>query len=92
MNKSFLKSSLLALTLFSATTVWPALAQAPAVPLSEVVAELRAEFPRAEILRAQTVERNGRRIHVVKFLTPRGQVRFLRVDADSGKRLTHAHK
>lgn len=37
------------------------------------------------ILSAETVQEEGRRVHVIKVLTPDNSVRTLRIDADNGR-------
>ncbi|HKL64395.1 MAG TPA: hypothetical protein VJ883_13570 [Woeseiaceae bacterium] len=62
----------------------PAAAAATAVrdevSLSEAVAQVKREYG-GRILEAETRERNGRRVHVIKVLTSEGRVRTVRIPA-----------
>lgn len=62
-----------------------ALAQ-PAVPttLEQAVAKARERF-NGRVLAAETQPQAGRRIHVIRILTPDGRVKNLRVDAATGR-------
>ncbi len=50
----------------------------------EEAAERVARQNDAKVVSAQTVERNGRRVHVIRILTREGVVRTVRVPADRG--------
>lgn len=54
-----------------------------AITLQEA-AERVARQNDATVVSAQTVERNGRRVHVIRFLTRDGVVRTVRVPAEQG--------
>ena len=55
----------------------------PGVSLDTAVDRVRKRTG-ARVLSADTVRRDGKRIHEVKFLTEKGRVRRLRVDGQSG--------
>ena len=57
------------------------------VTLDQVITRLKKARPQAEILKARTLQRADKRMHIVKFLTPHGHVRILRVNAQTGERL-----
>lgn len=50
----------------------------------EEAAERVAQQHDAKVVSAHTVERDGRRIHVIRILTKDGVVRTVRVPADEG--------
>lgn len=50
------------------------------VSLSEAVARVKREYG-GRILEAETQEKNGRRVHVIKVLTREGRVRTVRIPA-----------
>jgi uncharacterized membrane protein YkoI len=52
--------------------------------LDEAVARVQKEQG-GRILSAETVQENGRQVHVIKVLTPNNSVRTLRIDADNGR-------
>lgn len=52
--------------------------------LDEAVARVQKEQG-GRILSAETVQEEGRRVHVIKVLTPDNSVRTLRIDADNGR-------
>ncbi len=69
---------------FSASILAMALmASAWALTLEEA-AELVARQHDAQVVSAHTIERDGRRIHVIRILTRDGVVRTVRVPADQG--------
>ncbi|MEN1728120.1 MAG: hypothetical protein AAGJ52_06735 [Pseudomonadota bacterium] len=64
----------LVLTLGIAVSAW-------AVTLREAADRVARQYD-AKVVSAQTVERNGRRVHVIRILTREGVVRTVRVPAD----------
>jgi uncharacterized membrane protein YkoI len=71
-----IKKLLIALTLTAVMVV-----SAWAISLQEA-AERVARQHNAEVVSAHTIERDGRRIHVIRILTRDGVVRTVRVPAD----------
>jgi uncharacterized membrane protein YkoI len=71
-----IKKFLIALTLTAVMVV-----SAWAISLQEA-AERVARQHNAEVVSAHTIERDGRRIHVIRILTRDGVVRTVRVPAD----------
>lgn len=71
-----LRHALIALTLAATLVV-----SAWAITLEEAARRV-AEKHDARVVSAQTVERDGRRIHVIRILTKDGVVRTVRVPAD----------
>ena len=57
----------------------------------EEAAERVARQHNAKVVSAQTIERDGRRIHVIRILTRDGVVRTIRVPADRRLEQRHAH-
>ncbi|BCX81174.1 hypothetical protein MIT9_P0752 [Methylomarinovum caldicuralii] len=47
---------------------------------------------KGRVLGAKTVTEDGRKIHVIRILTPNGRVRHIRVDAASGRILQEPPK
>ncbi|QOC23319.1 hypothetical protein IC757_04000 [Wenzhouxiangella sp. AB-CW3] len=71
-----IKNMLLALTLTMVMVV-----SAWALSLQEAAERVARQYD-AEVVSARTVERDGRRIHVIRILTRDGVVRTVRVPAD----------
>ncbi len=63
-----------ALTIALMATAW-------AISLEEAAERVARQYD-AEVVSAQTIERDGRRIHVIRILTRDGVVRTVRVPAD----------
>ncbi len=57
----------------------------------EEAAERVARQHNAKVVSAHTIERDGRRIHVIRILTRDGVVRTIRVPADRRMEQRHAH-
>ena len=57
----------------------------------EEAAERVARQHNAKVVSAHTIERDGRRIHVIRILTRDGVVRTIRVPADRRLEQRHAH-
>ena len=55
------------------------------ISLDEAVSRARRQTD-GKILSAETVRKNGRRVHRIKVLTPDGRVRRVQIDAGSGGR------
>lgn len=72
-----------ALTVVMVVSAW-------AISLQEA-AERVARQHDAEVVSAHTIERDGRRIHVIRILTRDGVVRTIRVPADRRMEQRHAH-
>jgi len=70
------KQLLIAITLAATLTV-----SAWAITLEEAARKVAREHD-ARVVSAQTVERDGRRIHVIRIVTRDGVVRTVRVPAD----------
>jgi uncharacterized membrane protein YkoI len=71
-----LRHALIALAVAATVTV-----SAWAITLEEAARRVAEEYD-AQVVSAQTVERDGRRIHVIRILTKDGVVRTVRVPAD----------
>ncbi|KAA3626503.1 MAG: hypothetical protein HND55_12665 [Pseudomonadota bacterium] len=71
-----LRNVLIAISLATALAV-----SAWAITLEEAAARVAREYD-AKVVSAQTVERDGKRIHVIRILTREGVVRTIRVPAD----------
>lgn len=69
---------------FSALILAMALAAAAWALTLEEAAERVARQYDAQVVSAHTIERDGRRIHVIRILTRDGVVRTIRVPADRG--------
>ena len=54
------------------------------ISLSQATRIAQQQYP-GRVVRAETVERSGRRIHEVRILGGDGRVRTIRVDASSGR-------
>ena len=54
------------------------------ISLSQATRVAQQQYP-GRVVRAETVERGGRRIHEVRILGGDGRVRTIRVDASSGR-------
>ena len=54
------------------------------ISLSQATQIAQRQYP-GRVVRAETVERSGRRIHEVRILGGDGRVRTIRVDASSGR-------
>ncbi|HDP89284.1 MAG TPA: hypothetical protein ENN42_04910 [Thioalkalivibrio sp.] len=59
--------------------------QSAGLSLEQAVEQVRAETG-GRILSAETVTRNGRRVHLIKVLTPDHRVRVVHVDATPNRR------
>jgi uncharacterized membrane protein YkoI len=55
------------------------------VSLGDAIRQVRNEYGDVTILKAETREKNGRRVHRIKFLTDAGRVRTVEVNAGTGK-------
>ncbi|MFW5926845.1 MAG: PepSY domain-containing protein [Wenzhouxiangella sp.] len=73
-----LRKLLIALSLAATLVV-----SAWAVSLEEAAERVARQYD-AKVVSAHTVERDGRRIHVIRILTREGVVRTVRVPADEG--------
>lgn len=74
--RRMLRHALIALAVAATVTV-----SAWAITLEEAARRVAEEYD-AQVVSAQTVERDGRRIHVIRILTKDGVVRTVRVPAD----------
>lgn len=54
------------------------------ISLSQATRIAQQQYP-GRVVRAETVERSGRRIHEVRILGGDGRVRTIRIDANSGR-------
>ncbi len=71
-----IKKMLIAITLTAVMVV-----SAWALSLQEAAEQVARQYD-AEVVSAHTIERDGRRIHVIRILTRDGVVRTVRVPAD----------
>lgn len=77
MVRWFVRSlSALILAMVLAAAAW-------ALTLEEAAERVARQYD-AQVVSAQTIERDGRRIHVIRILTRDGVVRTIRVPADRG--------
>ena len=59
-------------------------AQAPDISLDQAVEQVRRETG-GRILSAETVRKNGRKVHRLKLLTPDHKVRIIHIEANGDK-------
>ncbi|BCX88393.1 hypothetical protein MIN45_P0762 [Methylomarinovum tepidoasis] len=62
-----------------------------AITVEEAAKAVQQEV-KGRVLGAKTVTEDGRKIHVIRILTPDGRVRHIRVDAASGRILKETSK
>ena len=61
------------------------------VSLEDVIKQVMQD-PKNKILAAKTELAEGKKIHVVKVLTPTGHIQYIKIDATTGKNLDNTQK
>lgn len=63
----------------------------PIITLEDVIKQIMQD-PKNKILAAKTEVLEGKKIHVVKVLTPSGHIQYIKIDAATGKNLDNTKK